>query len=360
MLQVLPKIFAYKLYKLTGFPRLLPMNYTFSLLYNCNSRCSTCRIWERQCKPLSVDEWEMVFRKLGHSPFWATLSGGEPFLRRDITAICRSLYRICRPKIINIPTNGILTGWIVEAVSEICQNCPGTKIVINVSLDGVGRKHDEIRNVRGNYDLAVDTFKKLKKLPYPNLSVGIHTVISRFNITDFSSISSQLMDLKPDSYITEIAERREELHNQDLDISPNQTAYKSAVDFLVHRIKHNTYRGLAKITQAFRIEYYNLVKNVLRDQTQPIPCYAGIASVQISPDGEVWSCCIKAKSLGFLRKSGYDLKKIWWTPALEAERRSIANKECYCPLANAAYTNMLLDIPTLKRVFYRSFIKWWI
>ena len=31
-------------------------------------------------------------------------------------------------------------------------------------------------------------------------------------------------------------------------------------------------------------------------------------------------------------------------------RRSIAAKECYCPLANASYTNMLMDVPTVSRV----------
>jgi hypothetical protein len=31
-------------------------------------------------------------------------------------------------------------------------------------------------------------------------------------------------------------------------------------------------------------------------------------------------------------------------------RHSIAAKECHCPLANASYTNMLMDVPTLTRV----------
>jgi hypothetical protein len=84
-----------------------------------------------------------------------------------------------------------------------------------------------------------------------------------------------------------------------------------------------------------------------------IPCYAGIASVQISPDGEVWSCCIKAKSMGNLRENGYNFKKIFYNAKFEKERKSIKSKECYCPLANAAYTNMLMDIPTLFRVAKR-------
>ena len=81
--------------------------------------------------------------------------------------------------------------------------------------------------------------------------------------------------------------------------------------------------------------------------------------MQISRDGDLWSCCIKAKSLGNLRERNYNFRAIWSSPAAEIERRSIHHKECWCPLANAAYTNMLMDLPTLIRVFYRSQIKWW-
>ena len=114
-----------------------------------------------------------------------------------------------------------------------------------------------------------------------------------------------------------------------------------------------------KITQAFRIEYYNLVKKILRDRKQIIPCYAGITSVQIAPDGDVWPCCIKAIPLGNLRKTQYNLRKILFNKKAKKEKNSIKNKECHCPMANASYTNMLMHFPTLIRVFFRSFIKWW-
>jgi hypothetical protein len=167
------------------------------------------------------------------------------------------------------------------------------------------------------------------------------------------------MLLKPDSYITEIAEERIELDTMDADITPSLVAYRSAIDYLIHRIKNGKFKGMNKITQAFRIEYYNLVKKILRDKEQVIPCYSGIASVQISPEGDLWSCCIKAQSMGNLRQENYNFKKIWKNSKFNLERESIRNKECYCPLANASYTNMLMDFPTLLRVFYRSFIKWW-
>lgn len=359
MLEIFPRVVGYYLMKQLGFPRLLPMNYTVSLLYTCNSRCSTCNIWKKTADNLSVDEYKKIFKKIGHAPYWITFSGGEPFLRNDIVEVAKAIYDVSKPRIINIPSNGILTKTIVEKTEQIIKACPQSQIIINLSIDGIEDQHDQIRNVPGNYKKVIATYHKLKALQYKNFSVGIHTVISKYNVETFPAIANFLMQQHPDSYITEIAEERVELGTMGTDITPSILSYKSAIDYLIHRIKNDRFKGMNKITMAFRIEYYDLVKRIMRDQKQIIPCYSGIASAQISPEGDVWSCCIKAKPLGNLRQSNYDFRSIWYSPNAELERRSIHNRECWCPLANASYTNMLMDLPTLFRVFYRSFIKWW-
>lgn len=359
MLELIPRILLYKLSRSFRFPRIMPMNYTLSLLYTCNSRCSTCNVWKKKSDDLTVSEYKQIFKKLGRSPYWFTLSGGEPFLRKDIVEICQELFKYCKPKIINIPSNGLLTDTIVKNVQKITEICSKSQIIINLSIDGIEEQHNEIRNVPGNYNKVINTYNELKKLNIENLSIGIHTVISKLNVSGFSRIANKLMQLKPDSYITEIAEQRIELDTMESDITPDIISYCTAIDYLIHRIKNGKFKGMNKITQSFRIEYYNLVKKILRDKTQVIPCYAGISSAQISPDGEVWSCCIKAESMGNLRENDYNFRKIWFSDKMKKERRSIKNKECYCPLANASYTNMLMHFPTLSRVFFRSFIKWW-
>lgn len=360
MIELLPKLFLYKCAYYLGFPRILPMNYTISLTYTCNSRCSTCNIYKKTCNHLTVEQYDQLFTGLGKSPYWITFSGGEPFLRNDLVEIASLAYKRCQPAIINIPSNGILSGKIIDSVKEIASNCPKTQIVINLSIDGIGEEHDKIRNVPKNYQKVINTYNGLKKLNMPNLSVGIHTVISRFNVDHFAAISNTLMQLQPDQYITEIAEERIELGTVGTNITPSLFSYKAAIDYLIHRIKNTDIKKkMNRITQSFRIEYYSLVKEILKQKKQVLPCYAGVASCQISPDGDVWSCCIKAKPLGNLVEENYNFKKVWRSIDFAKERKSIKNKECFCPLANAAYTNMLLDIPTLIRVFYRSFIKWW-
>ena len=350
MIRLIPKIPAYQMFRHFGFPKMLPLNVTVSLTYRCNSRCKTCNVYEKEVSEFSLEEFDKTFKSLGPAPYWITMSGGEPFLRKDIVDICKSAYEKCKPKIMNIPTNGILTEVIYERVKQIAMNSPETHLIINVSIDHLGKKHDEIRNVKNNFLRAIETLEKLKALKYSNLTIGVHTVISKYNVKDFPKIYEELSGFKPDSYVTEIAEERVELGTVGEQISPAWKDYATAVDFLSQRIKEQHYNGISRVTQAFRLEYYDLVKRTLNEKRQVIPCYAGFLSAQVAPDGEVWACCIKAKPMGSLREVDYDFKRVWSSPKADKVREAIRRKSCFCPLANASYTNMLASYRTLAAV----------
>ncbi len=350
MLKVLPRLPSGISYRAFGRPRRLPMNLTISPSFKCNSRCRTCNVYKKDCDELTVAEWEKVFEGLGRAPFWVTISGGEPFLNRRLVEIASLCHDICRPAIINIPTNGLLTARVTDAVRQIGAHCRNSALVINVSIDAVGKDNDAIRGVPGSYDKAVATFKALKELPLPNLSVGIHTVISRFNADSIGEIYPVLRGLNPDSYITEIAEERVELDTIGAGITPDIAQYERAADFLIERLGRERFNRLGRVTRVFRIEYYKLVKRVMREKRQVIPCYAGFASAQIAPDGDVWMCCVRAESIGNLKRSNFRFKDVWFGPMAEAQRRSIKAGECHCPLANAAYTNMLHHPRSLLQV----------
>jgi MoaA/NifB/PqqE/SkfB family radical SAM enzyme len=197
------------------------------------------------------------------------------------------------------------------------------------------------------------TYAALKELKrqYKHLTVGVHTVISNFNIHTFPELCEYVSrELQPDSFITEIAEERVELDTVGLGITPTPERYTVAIDALLETLRDQRVSGLAEVTQAFRRQYYELVKRTLREQRQVIPCMAGVASAQIAPNGDVWTCCIRAESMGNLREHDYDFRSVWTTGKAEQLRRSIKAGECFCPLANAAYTNMLLHGPTVTKV----------
>jgi sulfatase maturation enzyme AslB (radical SAM superfamily) len=230
---------------------------------------------------------------------------------------------------------------------------PKSEVIINLSLDGVGCQHDEVRGVRNNWSHAMATYTALKELKtrYRNLTLGVHTVISNFNVETFPQLCEYVQrELKPDSFITEIAEERVELDTVGLGITPTAERYSVAIDSLLESLHDQQLTGIAAVTQAFRRQYYEIVKRTLREQRQVIPCLAGVASAQIAPNGDVWTCCVRAQSMGNLREHDYDFGSVWRTGEADQLRRSIKAGECYCPLANAAYSNMLMHGPTVAKV----------
>jgi len=319
--------------------------------YRCNSRCLTCNVYDRKADEFTVEEFDHTFASLGRAPYWFTMSGGEPFLRRDLVDICESAWRRTHPAIINIPTNGILTDRIPSMVEDIAARCRGTKVIVNLSLDEIGERHDAIRGVPGNFEKALSTYEALRKLRADNLTLGIHTVISVHNVERLPEIYRYMTgELAPDSFITEIAEERVELETIGTGVTPKPDDYAAAVDFLTARLHEQEFRGISRVTQSFRARYYGLVKGFLEEHRQIIPCYAGFASGQIAPDGDVWFCCIEAKSVGNLRDAGYDFPSIWFGERARELRKRVRTGACSCPLANAAYTNMLMHVPTLTGV----------
>ncbi len=352
MLSLAPKLPMYWSFRRFGFPKMYPFSVVVSVSYRCNSKCRTCDVWRKPNDDMSAEEWDKVFANLGRTPFYITFTGGEPFLRKDLDEMVLSAYKHCRPSVITIPTNGLLTERIVERVDRICRECPDSQIGLNLSLDGIEDEHDDIRGVPGNWTKSMATWQCLKDLQKtrPNLVLTVHTVVSRFNQHRFREIYDGLQFLQPDSYITEVAEERVELDTVGWGITPQPEAYAPLADFLSEQARAGHAKGLARVTQAFRAEYYQLAKRVLYERKQVIDCYAGWASVHFAPNGDLWSCCIRAEPVGSLRKTNYDLAPIWFGEQMSKMRKSIYDKECACPMANASYANMLLHPPTVAKV----------
>lgn len=351
MISVLARIPGFRVMHALGWPRMRPVNVTVSTNFRCNSRCLTCNVYERPVDELSVEEWDRVFASLGRSARWFTFSGGEPFLRKDLADLIEAAWRRCRPTIVNIPTNGTYPDRVV-AGAERLSALFGTKtrLVLNVSLDAIGERNDVIRGLKGDWEKANETVRRLKALALPNVTVGIHTVISRHNVREFPAIADALIALGPDQYIAEPAEERFELQTIGTGITPRPDDFDRAIGHLEDRLRRREDHGLPALTRAIRLVYYRLARETLRRNEQTIPCYAGVSSVHLAANGDVWACCTRARALGNLRAAGYDFRAIWGSDEAVRERRSIKNRECACPLANAAYTSMLVDPGSLLRV----------
>jgi len=349
-----------------------PITLTFSVTNMCQSRCRTCQIWQlyrkhpdKREEELTLDEIEKIFKSLGHVYFF-NISGGEPFLRKDLSEIISLAVTYLKPGIVHIPTNALAPKTIEEQTNRILESMSKTNgsipLTIKPSLDGVGKKHDEIRGVKGNFEKVIDTVKRLKKIreKYPNLYVEVGTVISKFNMNDVEEIADFVQkEMGIESYRNEIAEQRTEFFNVGDPITPSAEDYESLIKYFSGKIKENlsSKRRLTKMTESLRLVYYDLAIRILRERRQVIPCYAGISNIHLTPYGELWPCCVLGydKPMGNLRDVDYDFQRIWDSEQARNVRRFVKDGNCYCPLANQAYSNMLCDtnsILKLVRIFF--------
>lgn len=343
MIELIPKIPLYKSFKLFSFPKLMPKSMTFVSTYRCNSKCKTCEIWriKNYEDELKLWEYKKIFQSIGKLS-WATIGGGEPFLREDFIAIVKELCKNCRPEIVNIPTNGSLYEIIPRAIKEILKNSNGAKIILNVSLDGIGKRHDETRGFPDNFELTMKTIKELKKIN-GNFILGINSILSKFNINNFDELYNFVDEnIKPDSFIMEVAQNRREFFNLNSKLLPQKEKIIKVLEFVLNRYRQKRPPPNLKIIKRLRLAYYNYLLSLL-DKKEPIQCYAGYVSCQVNAYGDVWVCATKGLKLGNLRENNYDFKKIWFSKEAEEARNKI-DKECACTLANVFYTNLLFNL----------------
>jgi MoaA/NifB/PqqE/SkfB family radical SAM enzyme len=344
----------------------VPINLTFSVTNVCQSRCKTCNIWQlyqrdpdKRHTELGLDEIEKIFESMGHI-YVFNISGGEPFLRTDIVDIVAAACKYLKPGIIHIPTNAIATRQIEAKILDILgiikATHPSSQLTIKPSLDHIDARHDEIRGVAGNFDKVIAVYRRLKEIQpdHPNLHVELGTVISRWNVRDVEEIAGYISRLGVDSYRNEIAEQRSEMLNTRDDITPDADDYDRAIGFFVRQIRENmTTRNLfQRITNAFRLVYYDLAIRIMREKHQQIPCYAGISNVHMTPYGDLWACCTLGyeKAMGNLRDVDYNFQALWTSPLAKDIRQFIKDGKCSCPMANQMYSNILMHPPSLAQV----------
>ncbi len=351
---LLARLAGYRVAHASGRMRQLPVNLTVSVTYSCPSRCATCDIWQKRVDDLSVDEYGRIFPTLRRVPVWVTLSGGDQFVRADFADVVRLVRTQIEPSIVNIPMNGVITERVFQLLPRIAHETVGAQLVLNLSVDEIGEAHDRLRGAERNFEklkLVAELIHDLKKT-YPHIVLGVHTVISRFNVARIPEIErAARATFRPDSYIAEVAENRVELKTMDKHITPDLAEYRRAVAHLRQAIQaHRSTHPVARLVESLRLEYYELSARILEEQRQVIDCYAGWASAHLAPDGHVWGCCVRAESLGNVRDYGYDFGTVWHGPKADAFRASVRAHACSCPLANASYTNLLLDARSLVRV----------
>lgn len=163
-------------------PSQTPYFCTYSVTWRCNASCKMCSIWQKEdVSEMRIAEIEKTFRAIP-SITGVRITGGEPFLRDDLSAIVDCINKNTRSAAIFITTNGILTDKVVSFFEDVRYKT----IRLKISLNGYGKTNDEVMGQAGAFQKTVATIERLKSVQCKyGFYLGInHTIFNRASYED--------------------------------------------------------------------------------------------------------------------------------------------------------------------------------
>lgn|GEM_PF-2156426 len=167
------------------------LSATFGMTYKCNLRCTTCGVWVRgetdMLVELTTAEILTTAKQLAEIGVpQVILVGSEPLLRRDALDVIDGMRALGLE--VDVITNGTL---FTERTSERVVNA-GVR-AITVSIDGVGKRHDEVRGQERAWERAMAGLERLtsvkKRLKSRRPRLALHATISRLNADQLEELS---------------------------------------------------------------------------------------------------------------------------------------------------------------------------
>jgi MoaA/NifB/PqqE/SkfB family radical SAM enzyme len=281
----------------------------------CNSRCQHCHIWAQ--KPtdnmLTPDELKRI---LGDGLFGdlklVLLTGGEPVLRKDIKELIAAIHE-ARPRAqISLSTNGLLPDKVLEVANFAVAH--GIVLNVGMSLDGIGKKHDLLRGVEGNFEKMDYLVRALAGLrsKYPKLIKGLvigHT-LSPLSIDTLREVLDYAGQAGVSGF-TQLCEDFVYYHNP-----------KNAAEVKDYRSADNS-ALIGAVRSLPPSLHYEMLLNAL-NHTLRFKCAAMRKFFLLRCDGSVAPClCYCDKTCGNARSEG--LSKVWNSQAAWEERERVKN-----------------------------------
>lgn len=131
-----------------------------------------CDIWENP----TDKQQEITAKELEILPSFkfVNITGGEPFVRRDLEDIVEVMMKKS-PRIV-ISTSG----WHTERIFKLAEKFPD--IGIRVSIEGLSQKNDELRGRDGSFDRGLRVLLTLKEMGIKDIGYGC--TVSNHNSVD--------------------------------------------------------------------------------------------------------------------------------------------------------------------------------
>ncbi|MGC8479319.1 MAG: radical SAM/SPASM domain-containing protein [Candidatus Micrarchaeia archaeon] len=328
-----------------------PYKLTFSISYWCQSRCLTCNIW--QIKPVNELTFEEIqnFAKKNNFFKWIELTGGEPFLRKEIVEIVKTFRENCKDlTVLTMPTNSLCNHDMLENKLKEILELGIPKISITLSLDGHRELHDKIRGVNGNFDKVMDMAKRLHELKkkYKNLFFIFGYTMSKFNQGMLEKTITEVIKELPwvtfNDFHLNVGQISDSYYkNSDLDISAERQELSKEIDFIIKKRRFE-FGAIPIIENAF---LRNLNRYVLTNKI-PMKSRSLDASLFMDSYGNVYPSIMWGRKIGNIRDYDYSIEKMWHGVDAEEVRNLIREgKEPSCWTACEAYQCLVGDVKRL-------------
>jgi len=315
---------------------LKPSYITINPTYTCNLKCLMCDSWRSITnRELNIYEWKKIiydFKKwLKH--YYVTISGGEPFLYKDVVQIINFASK--NGAITNITTNGTLMSK--DTASAVINSGLNS---ITFSLDSpYEQKHDFIRGVSGTYRKVIQSInlfrysKRVKRF--------IATILTDMNTKEISDLIKMAKNNCVDGiYFQPLTFKL--IHNSEknrlLRINKlwpkNQKKIEKSINQII-KFKMKNY-----LIQN-SIEHLELIKQYYSDgeQKEILPvCQNGIKSINIEPNGDVQLCSFM-NNIGNASKKG--VKEVLYSVESKQSREIIQSCKQSCILLNCNFPDSL-------------------
>jgi MoaA/NifB/PqqE/SkfB family radical SAM enzyme len=317
-----------------------PLKLNWSLTYWCQYKCKTCNIWQRRPTDELTTAEIVAFVRQNPAVSWLDVTGGEIFLRKDISDIFDAIVDTWHDLfILHFPTNGFQTREIVGAAERLARSRV-PHLVVTVSVDGNEALNDEVRGIKGGFRRQIETFNALRAISRIRPVIGL--TLSRFNAgrveETFDAVRAACPGLEIGDFHVNFAQVSEHYYGNAGDpiVAPRDVAARELRWYRNTRARE--YSAAAWVEGRF----LSGLERFLESGRTPMPCHSLRSSCFIDPWGVVFPCITYTRPLGRLRDTGMRLAPIWNAAATTTTQREIWNGDCpQCWTACEAYHSIL-------------------
>lgn len=303
----------------------------FFVTQRCNLRCNHCFYWREVANPgkeMSLGEIRRFADSIEKLNF-LRLTGGEPYLRRDLPEILGAFHQSADLRQAGVITNGLILNLTRDTTERIVSAYPRLQLDVGVSIDDLGEGHDEVRAYKGSYDKAVESLHILKDLraKYNNLRVSTVTTVTAGNQHRLEAIFETLKSFDVDYLSVNVA--RNEAKDKallEVDMDRYREFAKSVDDYNTGR-SHSWGDRLRRAKGRIAHEF---IDRTLAEDRAITPCLAGTVAAVLHPDGDLYPCEVLTESAGNIKDYDYDINLIWESDKMREMRKWIVREGCHC------------------------------